>query len=142
MEQPTYDDVNLILRLYELRREEKMRQAREWFAKSCKPKTFEEFQQLCPPGSDQNAYYRMVMSYWDMVASFITSRVLNEELFFQSGGELMFCWARTMHLIPQMRKLFGPRVAQNMEEVANRYIRYMEERDPGWFERLTTMVRA
>src|SRR3974390_1118333 len=53
--QTTYDDVNLILRLYELRREEKMRDARVWFVSKFKCKTMEEFSKLCPPGSDANA---------------------------------------------------------------------------------------
>ena len=51
MEQPTYDDVNLILRLYDMRREEKMREARDWFAKNFKPKTMEDFAKLAAPGT-------------------------------------------------------------------------------------------
>ena len=88
----TYDDVDLILRLYELRREDKMRKAREWFAKSFKVRTMAEFTSLCPPGSEENAYFRMAITYWEMVASFMTSDVLNQHLFFQSGRELLFAW--------------------------------------------------
>ena len=66
---PTYDDVNLILRLYEARREDKLRTAREWFAQNFRFHTMEEYNRGCPPGSSMNAYARMVMSYWDMVAS-------------------------------------------------------------------------
>src|ERR1041385_8280829 len=88
----TYDDVNLILRLYEMRREERLRDARKWFIASFKVKTFEDFQTLCPPGSETNASYRMVTSYWEMVGSFLTSGVLNNELFYQSGRELLFAW--------------------------------------------------
>ena len=73
----TYDDVNLMIKLYELRREERMREARTWFATSFKAKTLEEFQALCPPGSDENASFRMLVTYWDMVGSFLTSGVLN-----------------------------------------------------------------
>src|SRR5262249_38282102 len=73
---PTYDDVSLILKLYEMRRDEKLRAARGWFAANFKVKTIEEWQKLCPPGSDPNASYRMVTSYWEMVASFITGGVL------------------------------------------------------------------
>ena len=49
MSQPTYDDANLLLRLYELRREPKMRDARNWFFGNFKCKTMAEFGQLCPP---------------------------------------------------------------------------------------------
>ncbi|MGC4049003.1 MAG: hypothetical protein QM757_05735 [Paludibaculum sp.] len=64
--QPTYEDANLLLRLYEERREEKLRKARAWFVSECKYKTVEDWQKLCPPGSEMNAYYRMVTTYWEM----------------------------------------------------------------------------
>ena len=70
---PTYDDANLILRLYEERREDKMRAAREWFAQNFKFHTIEDFNRGCPPGSSMNAYARMIMSYWEMAASFVTA---------------------------------------------------------------------
>ena len=73
MSQPNYDDVNLILRLYEMRREPKLREARGWFFGNFKCKTMAEMQQIAPPGSDANAYYRQFTSYWDMVGSFINS---------------------------------------------------------------------
>src|SRR5581483_3473763 len=57
---PTFDDVNLILRLYEMRREERLRAARAWFIANFKPRTLQEFDALCPPGSDANASFRMV----------------------------------------------------------------------------------
>src|ERR1700730_16568810 len=86
----TYDDVNLVIRLYELRRDERLREARRWFGASFKAKTLDEFHALCPMGSEPTESYRMVVTYWDMVASFLTSGVVNQELFFQSGGELLF----------------------------------------------------
>ncbi len=85
----TYDDVNLILRLYEIRRETKLRAAREWFLASFDVKSLDDWTSLCPPGSDNNAYFRMVVTYWDMVASFITGGVLQGEIFFPSGRELL-----------------------------------------------------
>ena len=97
----TFDDVNLILRLYELRRDEKMRQAREWFSKSFTAHSLDEFNSVCPPGSEQNVWFRMVVSYWEMVASFITGGVLNQELFFQSGHELLMVWEKIRDAVPQ-----------------------------------------
>ena len=71
---PTYDDANLILRLYEMRREARMRQARAWFTSKCKGvQSFEELMKLAPPGSDENASFRQVVTYWDLVASFIAA---------------------------------------------------------------------
>src|SRR5437764_15388700 len=100
----TYDDVNLIVKLYELRREDRLREARRWFVASFKVKTMEEFQALCPPGSEANASYRMVTTYWEMVASFLTNGVLHQELFFQSGRELLLCWERVRDILPHVRQ--------------------------------------
>ena len=61
--QPTYDDANLILRLYEMRREDRMRKARAWFTAHFKVKSWDELQKLAPGGSDENASYRMVVTY-------------------------------------------------------------------------------
>lgn len=90
----THEDANLLLRLYELHREEKLRKAREWFMKNFHAGTMEEFQKLCPLGSEENAVYRMVVSYWDMAASFVTAGVLHEKLFTQNSRELLFVWER------------------------------------------------
>jgi hypothetical protein len=139
----TYDDVNLILRLYEMRREEKLRQARDWFAKSFKVKTMEEFNKLCPPSYDTNAYFRMVASYWEMVASFVTAGVLNEELFFQSGMELLFCWERVRDIIPAARTMNqNPNYFRNLETVANRLIQHLEKNSPGAYAAFSARVRA
>ena len=99
MMKATFDDVNLILRLYEMRRDDRMREARNWFNGNFKVRTLEEWTALCAPGTEANASYRMVTSYWEMVASFITSGVLNPELFYQSGRELLFCYARVRHVL-------------------------------------------
>ena len=139
----TYDDVNLILRLYELRREEKLRQARDWFGKSFKVRNMEEFNKLCPPSYDTNAYFRMVISYWEMVASFITAGVLNEELFFQSGMELLFCWERVRDMIPEARAVNKNENAyKNLETVANRLIQHLEKNSPGAYEAFSKRVRG
>lgn len=122
MAQATYDDVNLILRLYDLRREEKLRAARAWFGKNFKAKTMAEFMELCPPGTENNAQWRQVVSYWDMAASFITAGVLNQELFFQSSRELSFVWLRIQPFIEEVRTAFGdPNFVKHLEKVATAY---------------------
>ena len=106
--QATYDDANLILRLYELRREEKLRRAREWFSANFHASTLEDVNRLAPQGSQENAYMRMVISYWDMAASFVASGVLNQELFFKTSGECLFVWERVRELAPAMRAFQEP----------------------------------
>lgn len=140
--QATYDDANLILRLYEMRREEKMREARDWFNAHCAPASMEDVMRIAPPGSQENAYMRMVSSYWEMAASFVTSGVLNQELFFQSGGELLFVWERIRPVVSGFRELMkNPQAWQNLETVANAYIKYMEARSPGAHAAFQQMVR-
>lgn len=130
----TYDDARLILSLYETRREERLRKARAWFAGSFKPRSLEDFAALCPPGSDENASYRMVTTYWEMVASFITSGVLSQELFFQSGRELLLVWERLREILPALReKNKDPFAYANLEAVATAYIEYLDRRAPGTY---------
>jgi hypothetical protein len=122
----TYDDVNLILKLYEMRREPRMREARAWLISKFKAASFEEFMKTYPPGSEENASYRMVTTYWEMVASFITAGVLNQELFFQSGLELLVCWEKVKHLVPEARKMFkNSKLMGNVETVAGAAAQYM-----------------
>src|SRR5205809_4194006 len=123
----TFDDVKLILHLYEMRREPRLREARMWFAASFKPRTIEEFRTLCPPGSEPNASYRMVITYWEMVASFLTSGALNPELFYQSGRELLFTWERVRDILPALREAYKhPRELKNLEDAAAAYIAWWE----------------
>lgn len=126
MAQATYDDVNLLLRLYDMRREEKLRAARTWFVTNFKPKTFAEMNALCGPGTDGNAMFRQSISYWDMVASFVTSGVLNEELFFQSNRELLLFWVRLKPVVSEVRAAFkDPNAWKNLETVAEAFAKHL-----------------
>ena len=139
----TYDDVNLILRLYEMRREDRLREARKWFIGSFKVKTMEEFAALCPPGSEPNASYRMVTSYWEMVASFLTSGVLNAELFYQTGRELLFVWERVRDFVPALRDTYKhPRELKNLEDAATAYIAWWNAHAPGAYDAFSKRVRG
>jgi hypothetical protein len=140
--QATYDDVNLILKLYELRREDRMREARRFFG-GLKVKSLAELREACPPGSEQDASVRMVTSYWEMAASFITSGVLNQELFQQSGGELLFVWTKIQDVVPELRKAFNsPKYLANMETVAKGMIDNMNRANPKAYEAFQARVRG
>lgn len=129
-QRPTYDDANLILRLYEMRREERMRQARAWFTAKCKVKSYDELLKLAPGGSEENASVRMVTSYWDLAASFMTSGVLNKELFFQSGRELLLVWERVRVYLPSMREAYqDPNYLQHLETIGNEFADYFKKQD-------------
>jgi hypothetical protein len=128
MPQPTHHDANLILHLYEMRREEKLRAARAWFVANFKVKTMADFNLLCPPGSQENANARMVISYWDMAASFVTAGVINRELFFESGRELLVTWIRVKPIVAEARAAFkDPGVWRNLEQVGEAYAQHLGE---------------
>jgi hypothetical protein len=139
----TYDDVNLVLRLYEMRREEKLRAARAWFTANFKVKTLADFQTLCPPGSEANAAYRMVTTYWEMVASFMTAGVLHRELFYQSGRELLLVWERVRDLLPQVREAYkNPNELKNLEAAAQGYISWWNAQAPGAYDAFSKRIRG
>jgi hypothetical protein len=128
MAQPTYDDVNLLLRLYEIRREAKMREARSWFSANFKCKTMAEFQKLCPPGSEENANFRQVTSYWEMVASFINSGVLNQDLCFANTRELLVTWLRVKPMVGEIRAAFGDQSYMgNLEKAGAAYEEWIDK---------------
>jgi len=140
---PTYDDVNLVMKLYDMRREPRMREARRWFTGSFKAKSMDDFNALCPGGSEQHASFRMMTTYWEMVASFVTSGVLNDELFFQTGRELLFCWERVRDLVPQIRELYkNPIELRNLETAAKAYIKWWNKQAPGAYEAFSKRIRG
>ena len=125
---PTYDDANLILRLYDMRREDRMRQARAWFTAKCKGvQSYDDLLKLAPAGSDENASYRMVVTYWDLVSSFIVTGILHKELFFQSGREMLLVWERVRDFLPSMREAYkDPNYLKNLETVGTEFAAYMK----------------
>jgi len=106
MSQITYDEVNLMLRLYDMRREPRLRQARAWFVENFHPASPEEMIQRYPQGGEENTYIRMVISYWDMVAGIVNRGLINDELFFDSNGEIWVVWDRMRSIVPTWRAAF------------------------------------
>jgi hypothetical protein len=133
---PTYEDANLILRLYDLRREEKLRAARKWIGSIAPISSRAEFLKVCPVGSEENAYFRMVTTYWEMAASFVVSGVLNRELFYRSNNmELLFVWEKIRRFVPEQRAFIkDPLRYRQIEEVAKGFVDYLNENAPGFYE--------
>ena len=96
MPQATYQDAELVLKLYEMRREDRMRTARAWYFANFKVQSLAEMMEKFPPGSEPNASFRMVTSYWDMAASFVVRGVLHEELFFENNTEMLVVWEQSV----------------------------------------------
>ena len=132
----TYDDAKLILKLYDLRREDRIRAARKWLFSQPPLASREQFLTLCPPGTEENASFRMVTSYWDMASSFIVNGILNAELFFRSNNnELVLVWERVRRMVAPTREAQkNPLFLKNLEEVAGQFIEFLRKNAPGYYE--------
>jgi hypothetical protein len=125
-------DARLILQFYDLRRETRFREARAFVVGRFKARTVQELNESCPPGSDENAYFRQVTSYWDMIAAIVKRHLVDKELFFETNGELTVVWERIRQLVPALREAYAnPRFLSNLEQIAMEREAYVEERAPG-----------
>ena len=130
-EHPDHHDAELLLRLYELRREEKLRLARGWLIGEFHADSMDDFQNRFP-AAKENEYFRMAVSYWDMAASIVKHGLINEELFFESGGELWTTWNKVKHLAVEARATHkNPHLWSNLEALAEKYEKWLEARAPG-----------
>lgn len=138
----TSEDAKLILQLYEMRREPRLREARRWFRNQPLYRTLDEWRAACPLGSDADDYFRMVTTYWEMVASFLTSGVLHKDLYFQSGTELLFCWERLRDILPGLRELNrNPGQYRNLEKIAPEFVEYLDSLGPDVYAAFSKRVR-
>src|SRR5262249_48600600 len=139
---PTHEDAQLILRLYELRREDKLRAARDWFTGTFFPESIDDMIQVMNGRSQENAYFRMVTSYWDMAASFVEYSAMNGELFLESSGEMLIVWAKIEPFVSQIRQeLDLPGYLMNIEKVISRS-QWAQERLQWFRKRIETKKRA
>jgi len=137
MSEATHEQVNLMLKLYDLRREAKLREARDWFGANFHVKNMDEFTKLCPPGSQPNTYFRMVIGYWEMVAGIVNRGLIDEEMFFESSGEQWAVWQQVKAVVPGWREMFGSKhVLGNLEKHVGRLEAWREKRDPGVNEKM------
>ncbi len=115
-------DADLILKLYDLRREATMRQARDYLGLKFWPQSAEEIMAIAmAPGTDENRYLRQVLGYWEMAASLVTHGSLNADLFESCESEMFFVYAKLRPHLEQVRKELGqPMFLQNVEKVAER----------------------
>lgn len=142
MGQPTSEQVNLMLKFYELRREPRLRQAREWFTRNFNATTIEEAMKNHPFGSEGNTFMRMTLSYWDMAANLVNRGLIDEELFFETTGEQWLVWERIKPLVPAWRAAFkNPHVFSNLEQHCKRLDAWREKRAPGSTEAMRQVMQ-
>lgn len=118
----TYEDAQLILKLYELRREELLRKARRWIVSEFNPRTAEEFLAVInDPGSEKNAYYRQVLSYWEMAASLVLHGAVKPDLFFDSNGEGLYILAKFSPFREEIQARTGRPFMRQTSQLVEKY---------------------
>ena len=125
MSKSSVEQAELMLRLYEMRREPEMRRAREYVMREFKPTAWDEVHYLS--GSDGDRWFRMVTSYWEMVAAMVNRGFLDENLFFDTQGEGLFVWLRVKDVVPEGRKHLRPTWLWNLEQMAVRQQAWREK---------------
>ena len=135
----------LILRLYELRREEVMRSARNWFA-AFHPESFEDIQAAA--FGEHSALYRMVTTYWDMACSFVNHGAIDAEMFYDANAEQVLVFAKLQPFLEQIRATGNPNYMRHLERAvlampgAEERIAYMRQMSKRLFERAQAAQKA
>ena len=112
------ESTTAILKLYELRRDEKMRSARAWFFSEFAPKSAMDIIGLYRGGEPASANFRTVTSYWDMAASFVLNGAIDEKMFLDANSEHIFVYAKVQPFLAEIRGLFNePEYLINLEQL-------------------------
>lgn len=116
---PDHRDAELILKLYDLRREEVMRASRnaivQWL-----PRSFEDVVAITQPTHPHNAAWRQVSTYWEMAYGFARHGILNADLLAENGVEGLILYAKLEPHLPRLRKEVSPTILQNAEWMARK----------------------
>ena len=143
MPKVTHDQADLLLRLYEIRREPKMREARDWYFSKFHPATLEDIQRQAPMGSPESAFMRMVISYWEMAASMVNRGLIDEAFFFENTGEQWFIFERIKPFVPAMRERSqNPHMYGNLEKHVKKMEAWRKKKAPGSLEAMRQMMAS
>ena len=132
-----YKDADLILKLYDLRREKTMREARTWFF-TFSPQNPQDFMEVLT--SEKSGLYRMVISYWDMACSLVNNGAIDAEMFNDANGEHIFVYAKLEPFIPMLREQLGsPQFLAHLEKTVKEIPDY-EQRLATIRERMAKLI--
>lgn len=115
----THCDVDIILRLYEMRREPVMREARRFMTFEFWPSSFEDLGRVFAAAGKEFAYFRQVTSYWDMAISFVARGALDPHLFLDNCNEMMFNYVKLKPFLPALRENVNPNFWKRIEDFIN-----------------------
>ncbi len=128
-----YESADLILKLYDLRREEVMRKAREWYTKEFHPQSAEDVVNVLR--GEHSAYFRMVTSYWEMAASLVNDGVIDWKMFMKANpGEPVNVFVKLYPYLEELRSMFASKydddqAFQHLEELVMRLPNAREQLD-------------
>jgi len=132
MDKPTHEQAQLHLQIYDMRREAKLREGRDWFFKNFFAENLDDWMRIAGPMTDKGGLVMMVLTYWDQACAMLNYGLLHEGLFFETGGEFFGVWERVKPAVPQCREKFvNPHFLEHLEKAAQRYEAWMEKRSPG-----------
>ncbi len=121
MTQATAADAELILKLYDFRREPELRKARAWWGGTFLPGSAEDIMKVASGPAQEFAWFRQVAGYWEMAASLVLHGALNEELFYDSSGEMWFILAKVYPFLNEYReKMQSPHSFALAEKLATK----------------------
>jgi hypothetical protein len=109
------EEAGLILKLYELRRDDTMRKARDWYFREFNPQSLADFNTAMM--GEHSGHLRMVVSYWDMAAGLVNNGAISLDLFTDTNGEHIGVFAKVEPLLGEIRAAFGPQFAANIEKL-------------------------
>jgi len=109
------DEAALILQLYDLRREETMRTARNWYSREFNPESMADIEKIL--FSEHSRHLRMVASYWDMAAALVNNGAISAQLFNDTNGEQFLAFGKLEPFLKDIRAAFGPQFLANLEKL-------------------------
>ena len=129
---PTHEQAQLHLQVYDLRREPRLRQARDWFQQNYHAETVEDAMRIAAPGTEPGTFFGMVIGYWEQACALLNYGLLHDDLFFETSGEFFGVWEQLKPVVPQFREQFhAPNMLANLEKAAKRFEEWNEQRNPG-----------
>src|ERR1700690_3832600 len=141
MDKPTHEQAKLQLELYDMRREARLRQARDWFFKNYFVESFEEAMKIGAPGTETGTNAMMVVSYWEQACALLNYGLLHEDLFFETNGEFLGVWQRIKPTIAEGREQWANKqFLAHLEKAAQRFEVWMEKRSPGHIAKMRDLM--
>jgi len=139
---PTHEQAQLHLQVYEMRREARLRQARDWFFKNYFAENMDEAMRIAAPGTEAGTFVMMVFGYWDQACALLNYGLLHEDLFFETSGEFFGVWERVRPTIAEGRERWANKLfLANLEKAAQRYEVWIEKRAPGHITKMREFMK-